>query len=128
MDKLNYKKDLFTETDEQVRIATYDNDNDIYIRLIDNDDDCAIVTLTLKEAQRLKRYLEDAITTNIINWGDKTQGIPTIATNIKTGESKEFYGVRECARQLRIDHSSIIQVIKGKRKQAGGYTFKYKEE
>lgn len=65
--KINYRKDLTTETDEQVRVATYNNDNDIYLRLIDNDNDCAIVQLTLKEAQRLKRYLEDAITTNIIN-------------------------------------------------------------
>ena len=68
MDKLNYRKDLTTEQDEQVRVATYDDDTDIYLRLIDNDSDCAIVQLTLKEAQRLKRYLEDAITTNIINW------------------------------------------------------------
>lgn len=71
MDKLNYEKDLFTETGEQVRVGTYDNDNDIYIRLIDDEDDCAIVTLNLKEAQRVKRYLEDAITTNIMNWEDK---------------------------------------------------------
>ena len=68
MDKLKYRKDLTTEQDEQVRVATYDNDNEIYIRLIDNDSDCAIVQLTLKEAQRVKRYLEDAITTKIINW------------------------------------------------------------
>ena len=71
MDKLNYKKDLLTETDEKVRVATYDNDSDIYLRLIDNDGDCAIVQLTLKEAQRVKRYLEDAITTNIINWEEE---------------------------------------------------------
>ena len=71
MDKLNYRKDLTTEQDEQVRVATYNNDNDIYLRLIDNDSDCAIVTLTLKEAQRVKRYLEDAITTNIINWEEE---------------------------------------------------------
>ena len=71
MDKLNYRKDLTTENDEQVRVATYDDDNDIYLRLIDNDSDCAIVQLTLKEAQRVKRYLEDAITTNIINWEDE---------------------------------------------------------
>ena len=71
MDKLNYRKDLLTETDEKVRVATYDNDSDIYLRLIDNDGDCAIVQLTLKEAQRVKRYLEDAITTNIINWEDE---------------------------------------------------------
>lgn len=68
MDKLNYEKDLFTETDEQVRVGTYDDDDNIYIRLIDNDNESAIVQLTLKEAQRVKRYLEDAITTNIINW------------------------------------------------------------
>lgn len=67
MIKINYRKDLTTENDEKVRVATYDDDSDIYLRLIDNDNDCAIVQLTLKEAQRVKRYLEDAITTNIIN-------------------------------------------------------------
>lgn len=71
MKKANYRKELRTETDEQVRIATYDNDSDIYIRLIDNDDDCAIVALTLKEAQIMKRYLEDAITTNSMNWEEE---------------------------------------------------------
>lgn len=68
MEKLNYEKYLFTETNERVRVATYDNDNRIYITLIDDEEDCAIVTLNLKEAQRVKRYLEDAITTNIMNW------------------------------------------------------------
>ena len=71
MDKLNYRKDLTTEQDEQVRVTTYDDDSDIYLRLLDTDSDCAIVQLTLKEAQRLKRYLEDAITTNIINKEEK---------------------------------------------------------
>lgn len=71
MIKINYRKDLTTEQDEQVRVATYDDDSDIYLRLIDNDKDCAIVALTLKEAQRVKRYLEDAITTNIINWEEE---------------------------------------------------------
>lgn len=71
MEKLNYEKHLFTETNERVRVATYDNDNSIYITLIDDEDDCAIVTLTLKEAQRVKRYLEDAITTNIMNWEEE---------------------------------------------------------
>lgn len=71
MEKFDYTKDLTTETDEQVRVATYDTDSDIYIRLIDNDKDCAIVALTLKEAQRVKRYLDDAITTNIINWEEE---------------------------------------------------------
>ncbi len=71
MDKLNYEKYLITESNERVRVATYDNDINIYITLIDDEEDCAIVTLTLKEAQRVKRYLEDAITTNIINWEEK---------------------------------------------------------
>lgn len=71
MIKINYRKELRTETDEQVLVATYDDDKDIYIRLIDDEDECAVVTLPLKEAQRVKRYLEDAITTNIINWEEE---------------------------------------------------------
>lgn len=71
MDKLNYTKELRTENDEHVRVSTYDNDSDIYIRLLDYEDDCALVTLTLNEAQRVKRYLEDAITTNIIHWEEE---------------------------------------------------------
>lgn len=68
MDKVNYRKELITETKEEVRIATYDNDNNIFITLIDAEEDCAIVQLTLNEAQRVKRYLEDAIKANIMNW------------------------------------------------------------
>lgn len=68
MDKLNYRKALTTENDEKVSVATYDNSSAIYITLIDDEDDCAIVNLTLKEAQCVKRYLEDAITTHIMNW------------------------------------------------------------
>ena len=44
--------------------------NTICLTLIDYED-CASVHLTLKEAQRVKRYLEDAITTNIINWEEE---------------------------------------------------------
>lgn len=71
MDKINYTKALTTVIDEKVRVSTHANDRYIYLRSIDNDGDCAIVTLTLKEAQRVKRYLEDAITTNIINWEEE---------------------------------------------------------
>lgn len=70
MEKLNYEKELLTENNEKVRISTSDNDTSIYITLVD-DDYCYIATLTLKEAQRVKRYLEDAITTNIINWEEE---------------------------------------------------------
>nr|DAT36881.1 MAG TPA: hypothetical protein [Caudoviricetes sp.] len=65
MEKLNYRKDLTTDTNEKVRISTYDNG--VFITLVDYEY-CAVVPLTLKEAQRVKRYLEDAITTNIMNW------------------------------------------------------------
>ena len=58
----------------------------------------------------------------------KTQSIPIIATNIKTGESKEFYGLRECSRQVGLHPQNISAVLKGRLKQTGGYTFKYKEE
>ena len=56
----------------------------------------------------------------------KSQSIPIIATNLKTGESIEFYGSNECARQLGLHQSSITKVLKGRLKQTGGYTFKYK--
>lgn len=66
--KINYRKELVTENKERVSVGTYDDETDIYIRLIDNDRECAIVPLTLNEAQRVKEYLEEAITTNIMNW------------------------------------------------------------
>lgn len=55
----------------------------------------------------------------------KKQSIPIIATNLKTGESKEFYGTSECARQLGLNQSSITSVLKGRNKQTGGYIFEY---
>ena len=58
----------------------------------------------------------------------KTLSIPIIAINIKTGESQEFYGTNECARQLDLNPGNITSVLKGRYKQTGGYTFKYKEE
>lgn len=58
----------------------------------------------------------------------KTLSIPIIATNLKTGESREFYGARECGRQLGLNQSNITKVLKGRLKQTGGYTFKYKED
>ena len=56
----------------------------------------------------------------------KSMSIPIIATNLTTGESQEFYGTNECARQLGLNQSSITSVLKGRYKQTGGYTFKYK--
>lgn len=58
----------------------------------------------------------------------KTKSIPIIAINLKSGDVEEFYGTNECARQLRLNHSHITSVLKGRYKQTGGYTFKYKED
>lgn len=58
----------------------------------------------------------------------KTRSVSIIATNIKTGESTDFYGAGECARQLDLNRGNITNVLKGRYKQTGGYTFKYKEE
>lgn len=55
----------------------------------------------------------------------KTQSIPIIATNLKTDESTEFYGTCECARQLGLSQGGITSVLKGKRRQTGGYIFEY---
>lgn len=55
----------------------------------------------------------------------KKQSIPIIATNLKTGESREFYGINECARQLSLDGGHICKVLKGRLTQCKGYVFKY---
>lgn len=55
----------------------------------------------------------------------RTKSIPILAINLKTGESKQFYGSNECARQLGLSQGNITSVLKGKRKQTGGFTFKY---
>ena len=55
----------------------------------------------------------------------KTKSIPIIATNLKTDESQEFYGVSECARQLGLHQQNITQVLQDKRRQTGGYIFEY---
>lgn len=67
-----------------------------------------------------------------INYGtrnekvSKTMSIPVIAINIKTGEVREFSSGAECARRLSLNAAGISSVLKGRYKQTGGYTFKYK--
>lgn len=58
----------------------------------------------------------------------ESNSIPIIATNLKTGESTEFYGTSECSRQLDLHQQNITSVLKGTRRQTGGYTFKYLNE
>lgn len=58
----------------------------------------------------------------------KANSIPIYAINIKTSDSQEFYGAAECAKSLGLNASHITSVLKGRRKQTGGYTFKYIKE
>ena len=60
----------------------------------------------------------------VILRASKTKSIPIICveTNI------EYYGIRECARQMGLQQSTIGKVLKGELKTTGGYTFKYKGE
>lgn len=57
----------------------------------------------------------------------KSNSVPIIATNVKTGKHKDFYGLRECSRQLGLSHGNISQCLNGKRKTVGGFILKYKE-
>ena len=58
----------------------------------------------------------------------KSRSISIIVTNLTTGESTEFCSGKDCARQLGLTQQGITNVLKGRRKQTGGYTFEYKEE
>ena len=54
----------------------------------------------------------------------KTKSLPIIC--VETGV--EYSSGKECAKQLGLHRGNIINVLKGRRKTCGGYTFKYKEE
>lgn len=41
---------------------------------------------------------------------------------------REYLGIREAAREMKIDMANISRCIKGKQKSAGGYTWKYVKE
>lgn len=49
---------------------------------------------------------------------------PIIATDLTTGEELEFISINQAERALGTKH--ITDVLKGKRNQAKGYTFRYK--
>lgn len=40
----------------------------------------------------------------------------------------EYFSVSEACRQLDLDPSNVVKILKGTRKSTRGYTFKYKEE
>ena len=54
--------------------------------------------------------------------------IPVVAIQKDTGKIRVFESQHECARKLNLDRKDIYSCLKGKRKSAGGYTFKYIEQ
>lgn len=40
----------------------------------------------------------------------------------------KYHSTKDCAKQLGLNRGNITNVLKGRRKTCGGYTFKYKEE
>ena len=54
----------------------------------------------------------------------KIQSVPILVIDIATGETNEYYGMNECARQLNIDVGNISKAVNGILKQYKGYIFK----
>jgi hypothetical protein len=53
--------------------------------------------------------------------------VPIIAINLETKEEQDFSSVMDAARTLKVQQTNIRNVLKGRRKTAGGYTYKYKQ-
>lgn len=54
----------------------------------------------------------------------ESEGHPLFAVNLNTMEVSKFRSQNEAGRALKINNGNINAVIKGRRKQAGGYYFK----
>lgn len=55
----------------------------------------------------------------------KANSVPIIATNLKSGKSKEYKSTKEAKEKLGL--TGILHVLKGRSKQCGGYYFEYKK-
>ena len=60
------------------------------------------------------------------NYGVKK--VPIIAISITSNTRKTYDSITACASELGLHRPHISNVLKGRRNQTGGYTFKYKEE
>lgn len=54
---------------------------------------------------------------------EHNRSIPIIATNKSTGEQRDFFGSWEAARELELLQGSIANVLAGRVKTTGGWTF-----
>lgn len=57
-------------------------------------------------------------------WVAEQKGKPIVSIN-EDGDETQYPSIREAARQLLIDQSSITAVLHGRRKTAGGRKFRY---
>lgn len=57
--------------------------------------------------------------------GFKKIRIPVRATNIKTGETIDYPGQSEAARQLGLEQANVWKVLNGERAHTGGWFFEY---
>jgi len=57
---------------------------------------------------------------------DNPSSIPILQLDKEGNIIQEWFGVREAAKQLGIDHGSIIKCCKGKYKACGGFRWEYK--
>lgn len=62
-----------------------------------------------------------------INYGTRTERCSKKikAIDIANGEWNEYRSIRECARQLSLNHGNISKCLQGRCKQVGGYIFEY---
>jgi hypothetical protein len=51
--------------------------------------------------------------------------VPIIATNLKSGKTKEYKSTKEAKEKIGL--TGILHVLKGRSKQCGGYYFEYKK-
>jgi hypothetical protein len=54
----------------------------------------------------------------------KINSVPIIATNLKSGKTKQYKSTKEAKEKLGL--TGILHVLKGRSKQCGGYYFEYK--
>lgn len=68
---------------------------------------------------------ENKLHSSISNGGTQRPQKRVIATNISTGEVKQYEGLRVAERSLSLEHKCALNVLKGRQRQTKGYTLCY---
>lgn len=70
---------------------------------------------------------ENKVHSSIDSGGTQRPKRAVVATNVTTGDTYRFNGLREAERALCLDHSTAMRALKGKQKSHRGYTLAYAE-